>query len=219
MKEKNNTEIDNPYLDNRIDWNEIYAKEKSNAVMWRMFSLLLLLVTAFAVGGMIYASQLPTVVPYLFKEDASGGITALGIPTTELKVDNRMLANQFAGFITALRQVPSSDEMRKPAVHLVRMMSTSTLFRGRLAQMLKDEYAATGNNSEVTINIKTVMPVAKDTWEIDWVEFKNGAQIGKFKATLNYVRTPMQLKNPTELIWNPLGIIIKDINISQVIGS
>ncbi|MBP9777772.1 MAG: hypothetical protein KBD25_01155 [Rickettsiaceae bacterium] len=78
---KDNGQIVNPYLDSRNDWNEIYAKEKANAIMWRRFGLLNMLITSVAVIGMIYVAQLPAIVPFLFKEDAAGGITALGIPT------------------------------------------------------------------------------------------------------------------------------------------
>lgn len=212
------SDFNNPYLDNRKDWNEIYAKEKANAAMWRMFGLMSMFISLVAICGMIYVAQLPSVVPFLFKEDGSGGVTALGIPNTELKVDNRVIANQLAFFVEMLRQVPNSDEIRRRYVRHVKMMSSSTLFHNTLAPMLKEEYANIAQGS-LHIVVTTVLPIAKDTWQIDWIEYKNGIQSGKFKATINYARTPMQLKDPTELIWNPLGIVVKDININQVIGS
>lgn len=216
-------QVVNPYLDSRNDWNEIYAKEKVNAIMWRRFGLLNMLITSASVIGMIYVAQLPAVVPFLFKEDASGGITALGIPTGELKVDNRLIANQLALFVEKLRQVPSSVEMRSNYVHYVKMMSTATLFNNQLSPILRETYANMGEG-EVTINITTILPVAHDTWEVDWQEFKNGISAGKYKATINYGRNTMNLNNPKdinpkELIWNPLGIVVKDININRVIGS
>jgi type IV secretion system protein TrbF len=214
----NNDDTENPYFNNRKDWNEIYGKEKANAAMWRMFGLISMLITVIAVCGIIYASQLPDVVPFLFKEDGSGGITALGVPNTALKVDNRVIANQLATFVEDLRQVPSAEEIRRTYVHRVKMMSTQSLFRNQLAPMLKDEYATIGTGS-LNIQITTVFPVSKDTWEIDWTEYKNGTQSGKYKGTLNYTRNSLQVKDPSELIWNPLGIIVKDISINPVIGS
>lgn len=211
------SEIENPYLNNRKDWNEVYAKEKANAAMWRMFGLINMCITTLAVGGIIYTAQLPSVVPFLFKEDASGGITALGIPTSELKVDNRILANQLATFIVALRQVPNSNEIRSNYVHQVKMMSSANLFSSSLAPMLKEQYVAMSSGT-ITIKITTILPIAKDTWEIDWVENKNGVSSSKYKATLNFIRVSVLSKDPYELIWNPLGIIVKDLNINQVIG-
>lgn len=211
-------EIVNPYLNSRNDWNEIYAKEKVNAILWRRFGIASMLITFVAVLGMIYAACLPKIVPFLFKEDASGGITALGVPNQTLHVDNRIIANQLAIFIEKLRQIPSSSEMRMNYVHQVKMMSSTNLFNNQLALMLKDAYANMGDG-EVVIHISTILPVAKDTWQVDWQEFKNGISAGKYRATINYAKNSINVNNPKELIWNPVGIIIKDININRVIGS
>jgi type IV secretory pathway TrbF-like protein len=209
--------LENPYLNNRKDWNEIYAKEKSNASMWRMFGFINMFITLISVIGVIYIAQLPSVVPYLFKEDAMGGITALGIPNTIMKVDNRIIANQLATFVTNLRQVPSSDDIRKTYVHRVKMMSTSELFQRNLAPMLKDEYALIGTGT-LDINITAILPISQGLWEIEWFETRNGAKIGKFKSTISYKRLNTLAKDPNELIWNPIGIIITDISISPEIG-
>lgn len=209
-----NNKIENGYFDGRKDWNDKNAMYKANASMWRIFGLANMFVTLVAVVGMIYAAQLPDVVPYLFKEDASGGITALGIPNTIMKVDNRMLANQMASFIIALRQVPIDTELRKNYVRRVKMMSTVQLFTNVLAPMLKEEYK---NQGSIKVDINTVIPVNKTTWEIDWTEYTNTVPIGKYKSTLTYTRD-LTIKDPTLMIFNPLGLIIKDVNINQVIG-
>ena len=212
------SELENPYLQNRKDWNEIIGKERMNTSMWRMFALLELIPMILCIAGMIYAAQLPDVIPFLFKEDASGGITALGVPSQEIKVDNRMIANQLSLFIITLRQVPISKEIRSNYVKRVKMMSTASLFTNTLAPMLTDKYLSAGAGA-ISVAISTVMPVGHNTWEIDWVEYKNGVSAGKFKATINYIRDNIKFKDPTVLIWNPLDIIVKDININQVIGS
>ena len=209
-----NNEIENGYFDGRKDWNDKNAMYKANASMLRIFGLANMVVTLVAVIGMIYAAQLPDVVPYLFKEDGSGGITALGIPNSIMKVDNRMLANQMASFMIALRQVPIDTELRKNYVRRVKMMSTVQLFTNVLAPMLKDEYK---NQGSVKVDINTVIPVNKNTWEIDWTEYANSTAIGKYKATLTYTRD-LTIKDPTLMIFNPLGLIIKDVNINQIIG-
>ena len=217
-KAPKSTEIENRYFDNRKDWNEIYGKEKADKVMWRMFALLELIPMVLCIGGMIYASQLPSVVPFLFKEDASGGITALGIPNQVMKVDNRVIANQLSLFVITLRQVPNSIEIRSKYVSRVKAMSTAPLFHNTLAPMLKDEYSSAGTGT-VSVQVTTILPIDKNTWQVDWLEYKNGAQSGKFKATINYIRNTAKYKDPSELIWNPLDIIVKDFNVNRVIGS
>ena len=208
---------DNPYLNSRKDWNELMGKEKANVVLWRMIAIISNFITLVAVCGVIYTSTLPKLVPYLFKEDASGGITALGIPNTALRVDNRILANQLAIFIQYLRQIPSSTELKRNQVRQVKMMSKPELFQNKLAPMMKDAYASIGSG-ELNIEIKTILPIAKDTWEISWIENKAGVQTGRFKAVINYSRNTSLLAGPTDLIWNPLAIIVTDISINQDIG-
>jgi type IV secretion system protein VirB5 len=212
------SQIDNPYLNNRKDWNEINGKEKANAAMWRMFALLELIPMILCICGMIYAAQLPDVVPLVFKEDASGGIQVVGIPNRALKVDNGVIANQLAEFVQALRQVPTSDEMRRRNVHRVKMMADPKLFNNQLATMMKDEYSEIGTGEQL-INITSILPLDKGLWEIDWVETKNGVISGKYKTTINYTRNQLPTKNAELLLWNFAGIVVKDINISPVIGS
>lgn len=210
--------IDNPYLNNRNDWNELLGREKANAAMWRMFSLLLIGVTIFAIGGMIYAAKLPRVVPFLFKEDGSGGITALGIPNTQFRVDNRLLANQLAIFIRGLREVPEALEMRRNNIHVVRSMASEQLFTRQLSAMMKSEYTDIGGN-EQSIIIKSILPISQETWEVDWIENKDGVQMGRYKASINFKRLPIPLNsNSNQLILNPLGLSIMDISINPVIG-
>jgi len=225
MNEKNKAQVpnkavdDNPYLTNRNDWTEIIAKEKAEKVMWRLFALLELIPMTVAICGMIYASQLPDVIPFIFKEDASGGIVALGIPNKEFKADNAAIANQLQEFVVALRQVPGSEAMRKISVHHVKVMSDPMLFRNQLGNMLREEYTALGTGEQlVTINAILPEPTDKYTWEIDWTEDKTGGVSAKYKALITYTQLPRFGKNPVDSRWNPLNIAIKDININQVMG-
>lgn len=210
--------IDNPYLNNRKDWNEINGKEKSNAAMWKMFALLQLGVTALAVGGMIYAAQLPDVVPLVFKEDASGGVQVVGIPNKAFQVDNGVIANQLASFVEAVRQVPTSEELRKRNVHLVKMMSSPNLFNNQLVKMLEDEYSAIGSGEQL-INITSVLLISQDQWEVSWDETRNGVLSGRYKATIIYNRSQMPTKQAEQLLWNFAGIMISEFNVAPVIGS
>lgn len=212
------SKIENPYLDNRKVWNEIIGQEKANAVMWRLVAFISMGITTIAVVGIIYAAQLPDVVPFLFKENGAGGITALGIPNTAYRPDNKIIANQLAEYVSALRQVPLADELRRRNVHRVKMMTDNNLFNSQVAQMMREEYADIGSGEQL-IDIKTIMPVAKNVWQIDWIEIKNGITTGRYKATVNYVQNPQKFKDPEEMLWNPVGILIKDINVNRVIGS
>ncbi len=213
-----NDSIDNPYFSNRKGFNDRLDAERANTASWKFIALFSNLVTLIAVIGCIYAANLPNVVPFIFKEDGSGGLTAMGIANQRMQVNSQMVANQLGSFIVALREVPTSVEIKKRYVTRVQMMSSHALFHNVLTKMLKDSYLKAGN-TEVIVTFKSIMPLSKNTWEIDWTEANtNGTSLGNFKAMIT-VELSKEFKNSSALIFNPLGLVITDIMINQGIGS
>lgn len=216
--ENNNSELDNPYFTNRKGFMDRLDIERANAASWKFIAVFSNFITVLAVIGCIYAANLPNVVPFIFKEDGSGGLTAMGIANQEMHVNQQMIANQIALFVIALREVPTSVDIKKRYVTRVQMMSSTPLFHNVLAKMLKDSYMKAGNN-EVVITIKSIIPIAKNTWELNWTESgSNDANLGEYKATIS-IELSKEFKNSSSLIYNPIGLVITDININKVIGS
>ena len=144
-------------------------------------------------------------------------VMPFGIPNRELNVDNGMIANQLAVFVENLRQVPSSEAQRKRFENQVKMMSTPSLFTSKLLPMLTDEYTSMGSGEQL-VEIKTILPMGKNLWEVEWVETRDDKPVGNYKATISYELNTAG-KNPEERLWNFSGLMVKDINILQVIGS
>lgn len=211
-------DLDNPYFTNRKGFTDRLDAERANTASWKFITLVSNVITIIAVFGCIYAANLPNVVPFIFKEDGSGGLTAMGIANEEMHVDKQMVANQIGSFLIGLREVPTSIEIKKRYVTRVQMMSTQILFHNVLAKMLKDSYIKAGNG-EVIITLKSIIPLSKNTWELSWVETgANDTNLGEYKATIS-VELSKDFKNSSALIYNPLGLVVTDININKVIGS
>lgn len=218
MNSDNNSEIDNPYFNNRKGFADRLDAERANTASWKFIAWFSNLITVIAVIGCIYAANLPDIVPFIFKEDGSGGLTALGIANQEMHVNNQIIANQINLFLIGLREVPTSIEIKKRYVTRVQMMSTQALFHDVLANMLKESYIKAGN-SEVIVTLKSIIPIAKNTWELDWTETgTNGSNLGEYKATLS-IELSKEFKNSSTLIYNPIGLVVTDININKIIGS
>ena len=218
MSSDNNSEIDNPYFNNRKGFTDRLDAERANTASWKFIAWFSNLITLIAVIGCIYAANLPDIVPFIFKEDGSGGLTAMGIASQEMHVNKQMVANQIGAFLIGLREVPTSVEIKKRYVTRVQMMSTQQLFHNVLAKMLKESYLKAGTG-EVTITLKSIIPIAKNTWELDWTEAgTNGNSLGEYKATLS-IELSKEFKNSSALIYNPIGLVVTDININKVIGS
>ncbi|MCX8515283.1 MAG: VirB8/TrbF family protein [Burkholderiales bacterium] len=218
INSENNNEIENPYFNNRKGFTDRLDAERANTASWKFIAWFSNLITIIAVIGCIYAANLPDIVPFIFKEDGSGGLTAMGIASQEMHVNKQMVANQIGLFLIALREVPASVEIKKRYVTRVQMMSTQQLFHNVLAKMLKESYLRVGNG-EVFITLKSIIPITKNTWELDWTEAgANGNSLGEYKATLT-IELSKEFKNSSALIYNPIGLVVTDININKIIGS
>lgn len=214
----NTSELENPYFTNRKGFMDRLDTERANTASWKFIAWFSNVVTVIAVVGCIYAANLPNVVPFIFKEDGSGGLTAMGIADQEMHINQKMIANQIASFIIGLREVPTSVDIKKRYVTRVQMMSTQPLFHNVLAKMLKESYTKAGNN-EIFVTIKSIIPLSKNTWELNWTETgTNDSKLGEYKATLS-IELSKEFKNSSSLIYNPIGLVITDININKVIGS
>ncbi len=208
----------NPYLSNRKDWNETTGLWRANAVMWRTVAFIMMGITTLAVLGMIYAAQLPDVVPLVYREDASGGLIMVGIPNRALKPDSGALTNQLSGYIRSIREVPLSEGLRQRNIRLVKRLSTSQLFTNNIAPMMRDEYGIVGMGEQL-IDIRSAIPLNNHLWQIDWEEYKNSKPVGRFKANIDFTLTKGDFKDPEARMYNPFGIVVKDVVVSQVMGS
>lgn len=216
---KDNDILNNPYLTNQKGFQDRLDVERNNSAFWRNFCMVSMALNIFSVGGMIYAAQLPDVVPFLFKEDGTGGITALGLARQKLHVNQKMIQNQLANFITDLRQVPQSLEIRKQYVSTVKVMSSSSLWNNLLLPMMKNNYLKAAQN-DVIVEIKNILPIQGNTWEIDFIEYTKIDQSDaiKYKAMMTITRS-QDFKTADALVFNPLGIVVTDLTINPQLGN
>lgn len=214
---KTNAENSNPYFTNQKGFQERLDSERANTATWKHIAWFSNFITMLAVCGVIYMGQLPDVVPFIFKEDASGGLTGLGLATHRMEVDNKMIENQLELFIEALRQVPVSTDIRSQYVQRVSLMSTPTTFNTILTPMLKQGYKDAGSK-EVIVKVTTIFPLHDKSWEIDWSETEDGQPTGSYKATLTVERSS-EFKSSEAMVFNPLGLVVSDININRQLGS
>ncbi len=209
---------ENPYLDNQRGYLDRLNEERANTATWKHIAWISNIITALAVAGSIYLATLPDIKPFIFKEDGSGGITALGIASQELKPTQPMIAASVRGFVIALEQVPASKELRAQNVSRVLNMTTDIGFTNLFAPMLKEKYKAVGTG-EVIVQVTNVLPIQKNSWQIDWTETQKGVAPRSFKGSLTLDRLKPDYKQTTEQIfYNPLRLIVTDFTFNENIG-
>lgn len=209
---------ENPYLDNQSGYSDRLNEERANTATWKHIAWFSNAITLVAVCGAIYLGSLPDIVPFMFKEDGSGGITALGLANQEMQVNQPMIASQVRNFVISLEQVPASKDLRAENVAKVMNMTTENSFATNFAPMLRERYKTVGNG-EVLVQIKNVLPIQKNSWTVDWVETQGGQKIGTFKGTLTIEKLKPDYKQTTEqMLYNPLRLIVTDFTANQNTG-
>lgn len=226
MAKKTNNEVkfvglepaDNPYLDNQHGYLERLNAERANTATWKHITWFSCLISVIAVSGSIYLGSLPDIVPFLFKEDGTGGITALGLANQEMQVNQQMIASQVRDFVVDLEQVPASTELRAQNVKKIVNMTTQNAFANTFAPMIKQKYQDVGTG-EVLVQIKNIIPIQNNSWTIDWIELENGKQTGSFRGSMTIERLKPDYKQSTEqMLYNPLKLIVTDFNFNQNVG-
>lgn len=205
----------NPYLDNQRGYLDRLNEERANTATWKHIAWLSNLITIIAVCGSIYLGSLPDIKPFIFKEDGSGGLTALGLADKPFKANNVMVAAEVRDFVIAMEQVPSSKDLRAENVKKVLNMTTDIAFTNKFAPMLKDKYKTVGTG-EVIVRITNVLPIQKNSWSIDWVETQNGQKTATFKGTLTLDTLKPDYKQTTEqMFYNPLRLVVTDFTFNE----
>lgn len=221
---KEKSESDNPYVNGRRKWNEHIALPMTAAFTWQIVGLLSLLIALTAVGGMAYIGSQSKFVPYVVQVDKVGQAVAVG-PASQAGGVSPQIRHAFAArFINDARMVTPDVALQKKAIFRVySMLNQSDPASGKMRSWYSggedsSPFKRAGRET-VEVDITSVLPQTKDTWQIDWVETVRDRQ-GNLKGqpyrmralvTL-YVRSPDASTTEAELRQNPLGVYVNDFS-------
>lgn len=211
----------NPYLDARREWDERYGDALARARNWRLVALLSLGVAAVAAMGVAWIGSQSKIEPYVVAIDKMGDPIAMAQPVTGGAVNQRVIEAQVANWVWEWRTVLPDSTAQKDLVHRVYAMISN-----QAAAVLGPWYQRHWNtDAGMTINarITSVLPVAKDTWQINWTEtkYQNGQELGTsgWKANIITGTDQRLAASPQAIIANPLGIYVRSITWTRVLGS
>jgi type IV secretory pathway TrbF-like protein len=84
--------------------------------------------------------------------------------------------------------------------------------------MMLDEYKAVGMGEQL-ISFKSALPISNHMWQLEWKEYKNGKYTASYKANIDFTVVKGSFKNPEDRMHNPFGLVVKDMVVTQVLGS
>lgn len=189
---------------------QILIKQRNMAIYFAIFIMILSFVICFK--ALLISQEAKKVDKIVFKEDGIGGITYVGIVNNTLKVnENKYLANQLVEYLYALYSVPLDDDTKKRNVAKVQMM-TDVNYYNNIKQIMKDLYIK-GEN--VSVKLSLVTKISNNLYSIDWDKFINNVNVGSYKTLIAFKQIQVQDETQQILQYNPLDIIITNIQTDQ----
>jgi|HubBroStandDraft_5_1064220.scaffolds.fasta_scaffold00022_24 type IV secretory pathway TrbF-like protein len=208
--------LDNPYLSARREWNERYGDYIARARNWRWAAFAALAVSLVLAVGVVWQAAQSKVVPYVVEVDKLGDAVAVARADRAAPADVRVIKAQLAAWIVDVRSVSSDPLAQKSALSRSYAMiaATATIF-------LNDYYrqhSPFGQNRTVAVSVDAVLPVSKQTYQLQWSEDVRDLQ-GRDLTTAHWLASiTVAFDPPTDergVLSNPLGLYITGISWTQ----
>lgn len=221
-KKKQMEAFDSPFLRAKDEWFERYGSYIAMASFWRVLALLCIL----SLMGSLFLnySQMNQnkIIPYIVEVDKLGNASAIKPLLTTGEVPQRLIQAEIVNVITNWRTVTADLELQK------RIVSKLTTFLGGSARgVIREWYDANppferATKILVSIDVTSLpLPVSADSWRVSWIEtirnhMGNTIETVTYEATVSIIVVPP--KNEQEIINNPGGIILTNINYGKILN-
>ena len=208
--------LDSPYLSARREWNERYGDYIARARNWRWAAFGALAVSLVLGVGVAWQAAQSKVVPYVVEVDKLGDAVAVARADRAAPTDMRVVKAQLAAWIVDVRSVSSDPLAQKSALSRSYALTaaTATLF-------LNDYYrqhSPFGQPRTVAVSVDAVLPISKQTYQIQWSEDARDLQ-GRDLATTHWIASVTVAFDPPSdergILSNPLGLYITGISWTQ----
>lgn len=213
----------NPYLAGRCEWDERYGdsierRKKSDRIA--IISASIALLSTF--GLVVMALRPPKVI--VIAVDSAGQFLGSGASGQSVAVTEHMKRSTLSEWVTNLRMVTPDGVSQRWAVEKVYSMISS----GSPAQnFVSDFYRGEppqdrAQTQTVHIEVNTVLPTSKETYEVEWLEVTRDLQ-GKvlaqqrWKGAFTFVVSASPPSDERLSRLNPMGLFITQASWSKVL--
>jgi type IV secretory pathway TrbF-like protein len=214
--------VENPYLASRRTWDAHVGDALASRRMWQLIGIASLLIALAAVGGIVHFGSQSRFVPYVVEVDKLGSAVGVAPAIPAGPVDERVMRASLAAFISNARLVTPDVALQRKAIFEAYAMLGS---QGPAMAKMNEWYNATPDSGPfkraeketANVEITSVMPLTKSTWQIDWVETERNRQgvplvePAHMRAVITvYINQPTAKTTEKQIQMNPLGIYVKD---------
>ena len=168
---------------------------------------------------MIWQSSQNKVIPYVVQVDKQGYTVAIKQGTEVTQTDTRVIIAALSRFITNFKTVVADQYAQRRMVDEV----YNYLAQSSSAENVVTHYYRENNPFEakrtILVEIISVLGVGTDgkSWQVLWTEKEviggTVTNTTEWRAIISIGLSPLQ--NMAEIIKNPLGIYVKELNMAQ----
>jgi type IV secretion system protein TrbF len=203
----------------RDEWDHRLGRLSTAARNWRLTAMSLLLFAFLEAAALFYLGTRSKYVPFLVQVDRIGQTLPLG-PATELKEPGIEVYRHHLGkTLQNVRSVYTDANAQNQAI-LEGFAYLAGDARSRVSDYLRQKNPfEIANRSSVSVEVNSVLKLAKDTWQIQWTEterpvFGGVAKTTDWRAVVTTFRsTP---KTADAILLNPIGIYVKTLDWSRL---
>lgn len=221
--EKNHFDTsNNPYLNAKTEWLERYGDYITRARNWQITAMISLGICFICVLFLGYIGSQNKLIPYVIEVDKLGNTARVGIVQNINLKNPNVIKYSLNTFVYSWRSVWGNPETQRKfifdAYSYIEPQSKAFNYLNSEFQSNNPFTRATKEN--VRVKIKTIVAQNIDTWQVEWEE--NTTNLNEDLISKETYRALIQIKQITpnteeEILKNPLGIFITDINFSKIL--
>ena len=164
-------------------------------------------------------------MPYLVLADHEGQIFASGVVKSTGALPPKIIRAAIAHFITDSRTVtPDVSLQQKSVFRVYAMLSPHEPARAKMDAWMKDESnpIRRAEHEVVSVEIKSVMQISQDTWQVQWKEHVSDRQGNTQSAVQMQAILTVSIAETTadtteeQLSMNPTGLYVRHFAWSHV---
>lgn len=213
---------DAPWINAQRQHENTYLRLAAQVVNWRRGFFSMLVITAIAIGGVIYIGAQSKYIPVLVEVDKLGRTVAVRALSGDDAItdSSRMVYREMFDLVENLRTVTTdrtanNDRLSKGFSRLEG--AARTYVRTELRKAPANDVGAM---KTVQVKVKTALKLTGKSWQIEWEELSYnlaGEYLGVelWRATLQYELKPSS--DEVSIRTNPIGYMVPEISWQKVI--
>ena len=213
----------NPYLAGRCEWDERYGDLVARAKKAERIALVCAGVALLSTLGFIVMALRPPKI-IVVAVNSSGQYLASGVSGQSVTVTEDMKRSTLSEWVTNLRMVTPDGVSQRWAVEKVySMISSGSPAQSFVSEFYRGEPPQTRAQTQtVHIEVNTVLPTSKETYEVEWLEVTRDLQ-GKvlaqqrWKGAFTFVVSASPPNDERLSRLNPIGLYITLASWSKVL--